>query len=94
MVENLIPETPRMKIIDCTIAIILSCALKKTFKKTLRKWVTVMLMTEFCRWLYDGESCHQHKRSPKSVTTIDMSTVTYEAFAAASAAAFAAAISF
>lgn len=33
MVKNLIPETPRMKIIDCTIAIILSCALKKTFKK-------------------------------------------------------------
>ena len=33
MVKNLIPETPRMNIIDCTIAIILSCALKNPFKK-------------------------------------------------------------
>jgi len=33
VVKNLIPETPRMNIIDCTIAIILSCALKNPFKK-------------------------------------------------------------
>ena len=30
VVKNSIPETPRMNIIDCTIAIILSCALKKS----------------------------------------------------------------